>query len=168
MISFNLTKFYREKKRINSYNSIIFNSESYFREKNYLIPKICLAAINAKKFKKKTFFGNLDISREWNWSDEQVIYLMKFVSKRPQDFILSNGHSYSAKTMLSYAFQYFKLDYKLFIKTNKNLIRKKDFFKKNSNYHACLKKNNIKRTSKIYGKKIIHLLIRYYLNEKKI
>ena len=74
-----MTKFFREKKKLNTYNVIIFNTESYFRDKNYLIPKICIAAIKAKKYGKKTYFGNLDISREWNWSDEQVIYLMKFV-----------------------------------------------------------------------------------------
>ena len=79
LISFNITKRFREKKKLNTYNAIIFNTESYYREKNYLIPKICIAAIKAKRYGKKTFFGNLDISREWNWSDEQVIYLMKFV-----------------------------------------------------------------------------------------
>jgi len=121
LISFNITKFFREKKKLNTYNVIIFNTESYYREKNYLIPKICIAAIKAKRYGKKTFFGNLDVSREWNWSDEQVIYLMKFVNKKPQDFILSNGYSYSAKKMLSYAFEYFNLNYKLFTKTKKKL-----------------------------------------------
>ncbi len=165
--SFNSTKFYREKKNLNSYNAIIFNTESYYRDKDYLIPKICMAAINAKKYKKKTFFGNLNISREWNWSDEQAIYLMKFVNKKPQDFILSNGYAFSAKKMLSFAFEYFDLDFKYFVQTDKNFFRKKDFLIKRSNYSSCLKRNNIKRISKIYGKKIVHLLIKYYSNDQK-
>ena len=167
LISFNITKFFREKKKLNTYNVIIFNTESYYREKNYLIPKICIAAIKAKRYGKKTFFGNLDVSREWNWSDEQVIYLMKFVNKKPQDFILSNGYSYSAKKMLSYAFEYFNLNYKLFTKTKKNYIRKKDFLIKKSNFTSCLNRNNIKRNSKVYGKKLINLMIKFHLNEKK-
>ena len=167
LISFNITKFFREKKKLNTYNVIIFNTESYYREKNYLIPKICIAAIKAKRYGKKTFFGNLDVSREWNWSDEQVIYLMKFVNKKPQDFILSNGYSYSAKKMLSYAFEYFNLNYKLFTKTKKNYIRKKDFLIKKSNFTSCLNRNNIKRNSKVHGKKLINLMIKFYLNEKK-
>ena len=165
--SFNITKFYREKKNLKTYNAIIFNTESFYRKIEYLIPKICIAAINAKKYQKKTFFGNLDIIREWNWSDEQVVYLMKFINKKPQDFILSNGYSYSAKKMISFAFKYFDLDYKKYVLTDKKFIRKKDFISKKSNFLVCLNRNNIRRTSKIYGKKIIHLLIRNYLNEKK-
>ena len=165
--SFNITKFYREKKNLKTYNAIIFNTESFYRKREYLIPKICIAAINAKKYHKKTFFGNLDIIREWNWSDEQVVYLMKFINKKPQDFILSNGYSYSAKKMISFAFKYFDLNYKKYVLTDKKFIRKKDFISKKSNFLVCLNRNNIRRTSKIYGKKIIHSLIRHYLNEKK-
>ena len=165
--SFNITKFFREKKNLKSYNSIIFNSESYFRDKSFLIPKICLAAIKAKKLKKKTSFGNLDVSREWNWCDEQTKYLVEFVEKKPQDFILSNGKSFTARQMLSYAFNYFNLNYKSFITVNKSFIRPKDFLTKKSEFKLCLKRNGIKRKSKIYGKRLIHTLIKYYLNEKK-
>lgn len=168
LISFNKTKFFREKKNLKAYNSIIFNSESYFREKSFLIPKICLAAIKAKKFKKKTSFGNLDVSREWNWCDEQTKYLVKFVEKEPQDFILSNGKSFTARQMMSYAFNYFNLNYKSFTTFNKSLIRPKDFLTKKSEFKHCLKRNGIKRKSKIYGKRLIHALIKYYLDEKKI
>ena len=168
LISFNKTKFFREKKNLKAYNSIIFNSESYFREKSFLIPKICLAAIKAKKFKKKTSFGNLDVSREWNWCDEQTKYLVKFVEKEPQDFILSNGKSFTARQMMSYAFNYFNLNYKSFITFNKSFIRPKDFLTKKSEFKDCLKRNGIKRKSKIYGKRLIHALIKYYLDEKKI
>lgn len=168
LISFNKTKFFREKKNLKAYNSIIFNSESYFREKSFLIPKICLAAIKAKEFKKKTSFGNLDVSREWNWCDEQTKYLVKFVEKEPQDFILSNGKSFTARQMMSYAFNYFNLNYKSFITFNKSLIRPKDFLTKKSEFKDCLKRNGIKRKSKIYGKKLIYALIKYYLDEKKI
>ena len=167
LISFNITKFFREKKKLNAYNAVIFNTESYYRDKNYLIPKICNAAIKAKIYGKKTFFGNLNISREWNWSDEQVIYLMKFVNKKSQDFILSNGYSYSAKKMLAYAFEYFNLKYESFTETKKNFIRKKDFLTKKSNFNLCLRRNNIKRNSKVFGKKLINLMIKFYLNEKK-
>lgn len=166
LLSFNKTKFFRERKKINSYNAVFFNTESYYRDKNYLIPKICLAAINAKKYNKKTFFGNLNIIREWNWSDEQTVYLMKFINKKPQDFILSNGFCYSAKDMLSYAFEYFNLDYKEFIQANIKFKRENDFYYRRSNFTNCLKRNNIKRNSKIYGKKLIHKLIKNYLNEK--
>mgnify|MGYP001162486154 CR=1 FL=1 len=168
LMSFNETKYFREKKKIKAYNAIIFNTESFLRKRDYLIPKICIAAINAYKFKTKTAFGNMNVSREWNWCDEQVKYLTYFVQNKPQDFILSNGKPYTAKKMLQFAFGYFKLDYKKFVTYQKNFYRKKDFLIKKSDYTTCLKRNSMNRKSKIYGKKLIHVLIKYYLNEKKI
>ena len=167
LMSYRETKYFRDKKKVKAYNAIIFNTESFLRKKDFLIPKICIAAINAYKFNTKTAFGNLDVSREWNWCEEQVKYLTSFVSNKPQDFILSNGKPYTAKKMLSFAFKYFKLDYRKFVSYKKNLLRKKDFKLKNSDYISCLKRNKIKRISKIYGKSLIHALIKHYLNEKK-
>ena len=167
LMSFNKTKHFREKKKIKAYNAIIFNTESFLRKKDYLIPKICIAAINAYKFNTKTAFGNLDVSREWNWCEEQVKYLTYFVSNKPQDFILSNGKPYTAKKMLNFAFRYFNLDFKKFVSYKKNLLRKKDFKLKHSDHISCLKRNKMKRKSKIYGKRLIIALIKYYLNEKR-
>ena len=79
--SHNETKKYRERFNLNSYNAVIFNTESIYRPKNYLIPKICIAAINAKRNNLKTKFGNIKIGREWNWCEEQCKYLLKFVQK---------------------------------------------------------------------------------------
>ena len=167
LISFNQTKFFREKKKINSYNAVIFNTESFYRDKNYLIPKICNAAINAFKYKKKTSFGNLNISREWNWCDEQSKYMIKFIEKKPQDFILSNGKSYTLKQMMNYSFGYFNLNYKDYIVTKKKFLRKKDFKEKKSAFYKCLRRNKIKRVSLVFGRKLINELIKHYLNEKK-
>ena len=163
----NETKKYRERFNLNSYNAVIFNTESIYRPKNYLIPKICIAAINAKRNNLKTKFGNIKIVREWNWCEEQCKYLLKFVQKKPQDFILSNGKFFSASQMLKFAFDYFKLNYKKFIVVDKKFIRKADPEIKKSNFLLYLKKNKIIRKDKIYGKKLVYKLIHYYLNEKK-
>ena len=166
--SFNMTKKYREKFKLQSYNAIIFNSESFLRPKNYLIPKICIAALKAKKNNTKTKFGNLNISREWNWCNEQSKYLLEFVKKKPQDFILSNGKSFTAIQMIKYAFEYFKLDYTNFVLSDRFFFRKKDVKKKISNYKTCLRRNNIKRLDKIYGKFLIRKMIKYYINQKSL
>ena len=165
--SHNETKKYRERFNLNTYNAVIFNTESIYRPKNYLIPKICIAAINAKRKNLKTKFGNIRIGREWNWCTEQCKYLLKFIQKKPQDFILSNGKFFSANQMLKFAFDYFKLNYKKFIIVDKKFIRKADPEIKKSNYLKYLRKNKIKRVDKIYGKKLIYKLIIHYLNEKK-
>ena len=77
-----------------NYNGIMFNTESFLRDKNFLIPKICMGAINAFKNGKELRLNNVIVSREWNWCSEQCELMLKFLRKKPQDFILSNGKSY--------------------------------------------------------------------------
>ncbi len=154
--SFNITKKFRIKEKVLAYNAVIFNTESIFRDKNYLIPKICMSAINAYKFKKKTAFGNLNISREWNWCPEQCDAMIKLIKKKPHDFLLSNGKIFSAIKMLEFAFDYFNLDYKDYIYFDKKYLRKKDinFVKSES--------AGEKRKDLVFGKKLIYKLIKYY------
>ena len=160
---FNLTKLYREKYNLKAYNAIIFNTESTLRDKSFFIPKVCIAAINAYKYKIKTKFGNLDIQREWNWCDDQCELLFKFIKKEPQDFIISNGKCLSAKKMLKFAFDYFNLDYKKYIIQDKKFLRPIDVKIKKSKYRESLVKNNIVKKNYIYGKKMVNLMIKYYL-----
>ena len=160
LISYNITKEYRNKYKVNSYNGIIFNTESYLRPKNFLIPKICLAAISSAKNKNKiNYFGNLKISREWNWCEEQVKLIWKFLQKKPQDFLLSNGRIFTAKEMLTFAFEYFNLDYRKFIKISNSFKRPKDITFAKSNLQK-----QFKNDYKIYGKKLITKLIKFYIN----
>ncbi len=166
--SYNITRKYRSEYNLSSYNAVIFNTESTLRKKYYLIPKICLAAINAKKFGKKTKFGNLEIAREWNWCEEQCEYLLKFLEKKPQDFILSNGKLFTATQMIKFAFNYFKINYENYTTIDKKFFRKSDFNLRKSNFKKCLARNNIKGKHLIYGKKIIYKLIKHYQNENKL
>ena len=163
--SYKITKHYRENKNLNAFNAIIFNTESEHRDANYVIPKICLAAIKAKKYNFKTSFGDLSVTREWNWCNEQCKYMIKFLKKKPQDFILSNEKPYTAKQMLDFAFQYFNLDYKDFIYFDKINLRKKDFKLRYSDSKFFFKKNKIKFQYKVYGRKIVEKLIKFYLKK---
>ncbi len=164
--SFLITRKYRNDYGIKAFNAVIFNTESLLRNKDFLIPKICIAAISAKKSQKKTAFGDIDIIREWNWCEEQSKFLLKFLQKKPQDFILSNGKYYSARQMIKYAFDYLNLDYRKYIFLDKNFFRKNEVKSKISDYQECLKRNKIKRNSKIFGKKIIRIMIKNYLSKK--
>ncbi len=162
LLSFNITKKFRNTDNLNAYNFIFFNSESIFRKKSYLISKICLAAINAKNFDKKTDFGKLDVIREWNWCEEQCYLITKCLIKKPNDFILSNGKEYSGYQMLDYAFQYFKLNFRKFVKIKKKYYRKKDFKFKRSDFNKNIKNIDPDWRPKIFGKKIVYKLINYY------
>ena len=62
LLSFNITKSYREQFNLKCYNAVIFNTESLYREKHFN-SKICIAAINAFKYKSKTFLEILYCKR---------------------------------------------------------------------------------------------------------
>ncbi len=164
--SFELVKMYREKFGMSNYNLIMFNTESFLRDKNFLIAKICIGAIGAFKKREKLLLNNTVVSREWNWCEEQCALITKLISKHPQDFILSNGKLYSIKQMLKFAFDYFNLNYKNFVVVKFNKLKKNEVEKKRSNSKQCLRMNNINFESKIFGKKLIIKMIKYYLNEK--
>ena len=104
--SYQITKKYRDKFNLLSYNAIIFNTESTLRDKRYLIPKICIAAIKSKLRNEKTKFGNLNIVREWNWCEEQCLLLIKMIKLKANDYILSNGRPFSGIQMMKYAFEF--------------------------------------------------------------
>ena len=164
--SFDLVKKYRDKFGMKTYNAIMFNTESNLRNKEFLIAKICHGAINAFYKKEKLYLNNIIVSREWNWCAEQCALMMKFLSKKPQDFILSNGKSYSIKKMLTFAFGYFNLNYKNFVVTKFKKLNQNEVKEKRSNFQKYLKKNQIHFKSKIYGKKLIFKMIKNYLNDK--
>ena len=165
--SFNLLKKYREKFKMQNYNAIIFNTESFYRSEN-ILAKVCIGAIKAFKFKKKFTLDNINFSREWNWCEEQCELLMKFIKKKPQDFILSNGKSYSIEKMLFYAFNFFNLNYKDYLNLRFKKLKNIKVNTKRSNYKKYFTKNKINFKSKIFGKKLIHKMINFYLKQNNI
>ena len=164
--SFELVKKYRDKFGMKNYNAIMFNTESTFRDKQFLIAKICIGAINAFYKNEKLILNNTIVSREWNWCAEQCSLMIKFLSKKPQDFILSNGKSYSVKQMLNFAFRYFNLKYKNFVVTKFKKLNKNEVKEKKSDFQKYLKKNQINFKSKIFGKRLIIKMIKSYLDDK--
>tara|TARA_Y100000591_G_scaffold291253_1_gene277663 strand:+ start:163 stop:1116 length:954 start_codon:yes stop_codon:yes gene_type:complete len=165
--SFNLVKKYRDKFNMKNYNAIIFNTESYYRDEN-ILAKVCIGAIKAFKYKKKLNLDNINFSREWNWCEEQCELLMKFLGKKPQDFILSNGKYFSIKKMINYAFNFFNLNYSDYLNVKFLKFKKNKENNRRSNYKKYFKRNNISFESKIFGKKLIHKMINFYLKQNKI
>ena len=165
--SFNLLKKYREKFNMQNYNAIIFNTESFYRNEN-ILAKVCIGAVKAFKFKKKLTLDNINFSREWNWCEEQCELLMKFIKKKPQDFILSNGKSYSIKKMLYFAFHFFNLNYKDYLNLRFKKLKNIEVNSKKSNYKKYFNKNQINFKSKIFGKKLIYKMINFYLKQNNI
>ena len=159
---------HRNQFNLNAYNGIIFNTDSFLRPKSYLIPKICQSAITSHKNKNiKIFFGDIDVIRDWGWCEEQIIYMWKHLQTKPKDFLVASGKFFKARELLNFAYSYFKLNYKNHIKFSKEFKRQKDIKSVKADIISQEKKNKIFRKPRIYGKKMIIKLIKYYLNNNK-
>jgi len=130
-ISFNITKYYREKYNIFSSSGISYNHESPLRGKNFICKKIISEAIKIKKNKKKSMeIGNLNISRDWGWAPDFVRAYSKIIKhKQPTDFVICSDNNHSLKYIINYVFSKLDLDYKKYVKISKNFIRENDIIR---------------------------------------
>lgn len=115
---------YRESYHLYTSCGILFNHESYLRGENFFIRKLIKGAFDML-YGKRAFleFGNLDIKRDFGWSEKYVeaMWLM-LQQEKPDDYVISSGKSLSLKEIVYYVFDKLKLD-KNRIKINKSLFR---------------------------------------------
>ena len=70
--------------------------------------------------------------------------------------------------MIYYAFNFFNLNYKDYLRVKFLKLKKNKENNRRSNYQKYFKKNNINFESKIFGRKLIHKMINFYLKQNKI
>ena len=163
--SFNLTKNFREKFKLKTYNAIIFNCDSIFRPKNFVIPKICLSAIKAFNGQnKKIEFGDLNVVRDWGWVEEYVKGIYKITLNKPDDIIIATGKHFSLKDLIRHAYNFFNLDWKNYIIETNKLRRPKEIRVVKVRIKETF--NKIGWKAKTDGKTIVIRLIKYYLKQK--
>jgi GDPmannose 4,6-dehydratase len=163
--SFNLTKSFRKKFKLKTYNAIIFNCDSILRPKNFVIPKICLSAIKAFDGRKeKIKFGDLNVVRDWGWVEEYVEGIYKITQKKPDDIIIASGKYFKLKDLIKYAYKFFNLNWEDYILQTSKLKRPEEIKEVKVNTKQTHRKIGWK--AKTDGKKVILKLIKYYLNKK--
>ncbi len=124
--AFWLIKIYRQKYNIFCCTGILFNHESPLRSKEFVTKKIVDTALKMKKKKSlKLELGNVHIYRDWGWAPDYVraIWLM-MQRKKPRDFIIGSGKTYSLKEFVNEVFRYLKIDKKN-LKTNVSKYKRK-------------------------------------------
>jgi len=163
--SFNLTKKFRKKFKLKTYNAILFNCDSILRPENFVIPKLCLSAIKAfDGHKEKIKFGDLNVVRDWGWVEEYVEAIYKITKKKPDDIIIASGKYFKLKDLIKYAYKYFNLDWEDYIIQTNKLIRPQEIREVKVNTKQTYRKIGWK--AKTDGKKVILKLIKYYLKKK--
>lgn len=99
---------------------ILFNHESYLRNRNFFVKKVITEAIEISQGKRDIMeVGNIDIKRDFGYAPRYVeaMYLMMQKDK-PANYLISSGYSVSLRHIVEYVFD------KLGINRNKISISK--------------------------------------------
>jgi len=122
---FHLTRNYREAYNLFCCSGILFNHESPKRGFEFVTRKISHSVARIKLgLQKNVTLGNIEASRDWGHAKDYVkgMWLM-LQQKNPEDYVLCTGEANTVKDFAKLAFKEVGLDYKKYIKINKNLNR---------------------------------------------
>ena len=122
---YDLTRNYREAYNMFCCSGILFNHESPRRGFEFVTRKITHAVARIKfGLQKELRLGNMDAKRDWGHAKDYVEAMWLMLNQRkPQDFVISTGKQYSVKDFAKLAFELVDLDYRKYVKIEKNLFR---------------------------------------------
>jgi GDPmannose 4,6-dehydratase len=126
VLSFDLTRLYREAYGIFACNGILFNHEGCRRGPTFVTRKITMAVAKIKAgLEKKIYLGNVDAKRDWGFTPEYVEVMWQILQlDQPDDFVIATGKSHSVKNFLEVAFQYAGLgDFKQYVEIDPKYFR---------------------------------------------
>ena len=173
-----LTQNYRNSYKMFAVSGILFNHESPLRGNEFVTKKIVDGLIKIKKNHLNHIeLGNLYAKRDWGYAKEYVEAMWKMLQqKKPEDYVISTGKTYSIKQFINYTLEYLKIDAKwVGSDLNEKLINKKNnkiIVKINPSFFRptevnFLKGNSIKAEKKLYWKPKTNLkkLIKIMIDE---
>ena len=118
-----LVKFYRKNFKLNCFSGILFNHESNLRPKYFFISKI-INYIKKKKFNDKLKLGDLSVIKDFGWAEDYIEIIHQLVIRRKyEDYIIATGKSYKLKNVVKKIFEFYDLNWKKYVVTDKKLSR---------------------------------------------
>jgi GDPmannose 4,6-dehydratase len=138
---FELTRNYREAYNIFACNGILFNHESPLRGYEFVTRKITSAAANIKLgLAKDIKLGNLDAKRDWGFAGDycEAMWMM-LQQPKPDDYVIATGETHTVKEFAELAFGYAGLDWKKYVKQDKELFRPAEVHELKGDYSKAKK-----------------------------
>lgn len=111
LCSYWITKNYREAYNLYACNGILYNHESPRRGENFVTRKITIGLSKIYLgIEKKLKLGNINAIRDWGHAKDYVemMWLM-LQQKKPKDYVVSTGKSYSVRDFINLASKYLKM-----------------------------------------------------------
>lgn len=122
---FDLTRNYREAYGLFACSGILFNHESPRRGFEFVTRKITNAVAEIKSgILKELRLGNLQAKRDWGFSGDYVkaMWLM-LQQNKPDDYVIATGETHTVKEFVELAFNHAGLNWKNYVKVDKNFYR---------------------------------------------
>ncbi len=122
---YDLTRNYREAYNMFCCSGILFNHESPRRGFEFVTRKITHSVARIKfGLQKDIKLGNMDAKRDWGHAEDYVEAMWLMLNRKvPNDYVISTGKQYSVRDFAKLAFELVDLDYKKYIKIDKNIFR---------------------------------------------
>ena len=107
-----LTQNYRNSYNIYATSGILFNHESPLRGEEFVTRKIIIGLVGILKNEINSFeLGNIYAKRDWGYAKEYVEAMWKMLQmKKPDDYVISTGKTYSIKDFINKATKYLKMN----------------------------------------------------------
>ena len=122
---FDLTRNYRDAYGIFAVSGISFNHESPRQGLEFVSRKISNAAAQIKLgLAKELRIGNLEAKRDWGFAGDYVLAMWLMLQQnKPDDYVLATGRTHSVRDFIRSAFDYAGLDWKKYVKIDKQFYR---------------------------------------------
>ena len=161
---------YREAYNMFISNGILFNHESPRRGENFVTRKITLGAASIKLgLQKKLILGNLEAKRDWGYAKDYVEAMWLILQqKKPNDFVIATGKSYSVKYFCKLVFELLDLDYTKYVVSSQKYFRPTEVDNLRGDFSKAKKilnwkpKTSIKEIAKIMIESDLKLLKKNY------
>ncbi len=121
----NMTKIYRDSYNMFCVNGILFNHESPHRGETFVTRKITRAATRIHLgIQSKLILGNLDASRDWGFAGDFIEGMwMMMQHKKPDDWVLATGETYTVRDFLKITFKKLNLNWEDFVEVSERYFR---------------------------------------------
>ncbi|MFA5275722.1 MAG: GDP-mannose 4,6-dehydratase [Candidatus Omnitrophota bacterium] len=157
---FDLTRNYREAYGLFACNGILFNHESPRRGFEFVTRKISLGVARIKYgLDDKLVLGNLEAKRDWGFAEDYIKAMWLMLQKnRPDDYVIATGEAHSVKEFVNIAFSYAGLNWKKYVKVDKNLYRPAEVHLLSGDYRKAARK--LKWQPKVKFKELVEMMVK--------
>ena len=118
----------REHSGLNISSGIMFNHESEFRSKQFLVMNIIQNALRIKRKEIENFkIGSIDYVRDWSFAGDIMDAVLQIIMQdNLEDFVLGSGEGTQVRHLLEYVFSFLNLNWEEHVEIDKTILRKND------------------------------------------